>query len=240
MRPARGGRFFSRGTRLLARPAPRKVPTIADMDPCADDLIPTRQSLLSRLKDWEDDDSWRRFFDTYWRLIYSFSVKRGLAHAEAEEVVQETVLAVARNIGKFNYQPEVCTFKTWLLQITRSKIANQYAKRARQPPLIEFDLDPSDGTSFLNRLPDARQEEQAERAWDEEWQKNLMEAAIARVKQRVSIEQYQMFDLFVLKQWPARDVARMLGVTLAHVYVAKHRVSKLIRKEVAVLEARGV
>jgi len=49
-----------------------------------------------------------------------------------------------------------------------------------------------------------------DKTWDEEWQKNLMEAAITRVKRRVSIEQYQMFDLFVLKQWPARDVAKTL------------------------------
>lgn len=67
-----------------------------------------------------------------------------------------------------------------------------------------------------------------------------MDAAIQRVKRRVSIEQYQMFDLFVLKQWPARDVADALGVTIAHVYVAKHRISKLIRKEVEALESKGV
>jgi len=67
-----------------------------------------------------------------------------------------------------------------------------------------------------------------------------MDAAIQRVKRRVSIEQYQMFDLFVLKQWPARDVAKALGVTVGHVYVAKHRLSKLVRNEVAALEAKGV
>ena len=48
-----------------------------------------------------------------------------------------------------------------------------------------------------------------------------------------------MFDLFVLKEWPAGDVAKTLGVTIAHVYVAKHRISKLIRKEVELLEKKG-
>lgn len=51
---------------------------------------------------------------------------------------------------------------------------------------------------------------------------------------------YQIFDLFVLKDWPAKDVAKTLGVTIAHVYVAKHRIAKLIRKEVAALEAKGI
>jgi hypothetical protein len=46
--------------------------------------------------------------------------------------------------------------------------------------------------------------------------------------------------LFVLKQWPARDVAKTLGVTIARVYVTKHHISKLVRKEVEALEAKGV
>ncbi|MCB1125016.1 MAG: sigma-70 family RNA polymerase sigma factor [Verrucomicrobiae bacterium] len=204
---------------------------------CAEDLIPTRGSLLSRLKDWEDGESWRTFFDTYWRLIYHFALRNGLAHQEAQEVVQETVVAVAKNIGKFRYDPKVCRFKTWLLGVTRSKIANQFARRARQPLAADArGPDDSRTTPLLDRLPDEQPDPLA-RTWDQEWQKNLMDAAIRRVKRRVSIEQYQMFDLFVLKEWPASEVARTLGVTIGHVYVAKHRVSKLVRKEVEAIEA---
>lgn len=209
-------------------------------DECPEDLIPTRASLLGRLKDWEDKESWRTFFDTYWRLIYGFAIQRGLRHEEAQEVVQETVVAVAKNIARFNYDPQVCAFKTWLLGVTRSKIANQFARRARQPTFAsEAEWDDARDTALLDRIPDEGGG-QWEQAWDEEWQKNLMEAAINRIKRRVSIEQYQMFDLFVLKQWPARDVARTLNVTVAHVYVAKHRIGKLIRKEVEALQAKGV
>ena len=208
-------------------------------DDCPEDLIPTRKSLLGRLKDWEDNESWRDFFNTYWKLIYNFAMQRGLGHEEAQEVVQETVVAVAKSIGKFQYDPKVCAFKTWLLGVTRSKIANQFSKRARQPVAVApAQADDSGATSLLNRLPD-EQAGQWEQVWDTEWQKNLMDAAVQRVKRRVSIEQFQMFDLFVLKQWPARDVAKTLGVTVAHVYVAKHRIAKLIRKEVAALESRG-
>ncbi|MBE0541539.1 MAG: sigma-70 family RNA polymerase sigma factor [Verrucomicrobia bacterium] len=206
-------------------------------DDCPEDLIPTRGSLLSRLKNWEDGESWRTFFDTYWKLIYGFALQRGLSYEEAQEVVQETVVAVAKHIGKFHYDPKVCAFKTWLLGVTRSKIANQFARRARNPAASSSRED-SSATPLLHQIPD-EQSGQWDKAWDEEWQKNLMEAAIHRVKRRVSIEQYQMFDLFVLKQWPARDVAKTLGVTIAHVYVAKHRISKLVRQEVAALEVKG-
>ncbi len=209
-------------------------------DRCPADLIPTRGSLLSRLKNWEDNESWRSFFETYWRLIYNFSLRNGLTHEEAQEAVQETVVAVAKSIGKFQYDPKVCRFKTWLLSVTRSKIANQLARRARQPARWD-DVQPSDSgsTPLLNQMPEGRTDPQ-EQTWDEEWQKNLMDAAISRVKRRVSIEQYQMFDLFVLKRWSAGDVAKTLGVTIGHVYVAKHRISKLIRKEIEALEAKGV
>jgi len=205
---------------------------------CPEDLIPTRKSMLGRLKNWEDNESWRTFFDTYWKLIYGFAIQRGLTHQEAQEVVQETVVAVAKSIGKFQYDPKVCAFKTWLLGVTRSKIANQFAHRARHPA-VTTSPDDSNSTPILHQHRDG-QSGQWDTAWDEEWQKNLMEAAITRVKRRVSIEQYQMFDLFVLKQWPARDVAKTLGVTIAHVYVTKHRLAKLIRKEVEALEAKGI
>ena len=57
--------------------------------------IATRASLLVRLKDREDQASWQEFFDTYWRLIYSVATKAGLNDAEAQDVVQETVISVA-------------------------------------------------------------------------------------------------------------------------------------------------
>lgn len=208
-------------------------------DNCPEDLIPTRKSLLGRLKDWRDNESWQDFFDTYWKLIYGFAIKRGLTHQEAEEAVQETVLAVAKGIPGFEYDPGRCSFKTWLLTVTQSKIANQYAKRARGPTIVPA-ADDSRTTPLMERFSDEAGRQQWEGAWDNEWRKNLMDAAIQRVKRRVSIEQFQMFDLFVLKSWPARDVAATLGVSVAHVYVAKHRVAKLIKKEAAFLEERGV
>jgi RNA polymerase sigma factor (sigma-70 family) len=204
-----------------------------------EDLIPTRKSLLGRLQDWQDNESWRAFFDTYWKLIYNFALQRGLLHAEAEEVVQETFLAVAKNIARFQYNPNVCSFKSWLLTVTRSKIANQFEKRARRPAAASPEHEDPTQTPLLERLPDEAAQAQWEHAWEEEWQKNLMEAAIRWVKARVSTEYFQMFDLFVIKGWPAREVAKTLGVTIAHVYVAKHRLTRLIRKEIETLERKG-
>ena len=98
------------------------------------DLIPTRESLLSRLKDWEDRESWQDFFDTYWKLIYTIARKAGLNDAEAQDIVQETVISVAKNIEGFRYDRARCSFKTWMLQLTRWRIINQLKKR----PLLPF------------------------------------------------------------------------------------------------------
>ena len=58
--------------------------------------LATRRSLLSRLKESNAEESWREFLDTYWRLIYTTALGAGLTDAEAQEVVQETVLTVGQ------------------------------------------------------------------------------------------------------------------------------------------------
>src|SRR5215470_5738405 len=96
------------------------------------DPIPTRHSLLNRLKDWGDQTSWQEFFDTYWPLIYNVATKTGLSDAEAQDVVQETVIAVARKIGEFKADPAHGSFSAWLMQLTRWRIADQFRKRQKE------------------------------------------------------------------------------------------------------------
>src|SRR5215510_6020274 len=98
----------------------------------AHDLIPTRKSLLNRLKDWEDQESWQDFFDTYWKLIYGVAAKAGLSDDEAQEVVQETIIRVARKMPNFKYDPAVGSFKSWLLHTTDWCINDQFRKRVTE------------------------------------------------------------------------------------------------------------
>ena len=145
---------------------------------------------------------------------------------------------MARNIGEFKYDPGVFSFKTWLLQVTRSRLLNQLRKERRHASGRAENPNDASGTSYLERLPDPCGN-RLEALWDEEWAKNLMDAAIQRVKKRVEIEQFQMFDFYVLRKWPVRKVADTLKVNVGRVYLAKHRVSKLVREEIEKLEARG-
>ncbi len=198
-----------------------------------EEFIPTRYTLLSRLRDWEDNESWKDFFDTYWRLIYSVARKSGLTDAEAQDVVQETVISVAKHIHKFRRDRKLGSFKGWLRNLTRWRIADQLRKRTSLAPAPELS-DPTESTllKFLPELP----EQSSDLRWEEEWRANLLQAAIARVKQRVREEQYQIFDLQVLRQWPVSRITSTLGVSAARVYLAKHRVAALIKKEVRALK----
>ena len=198
-------------------------------------LLATRLSLIERLADWNDQARWQEFFDTYWRLIYNVARKSGLTDSEAQEVVQETVITIAKSIGK--YDRKAGSFKGWLLNTTRWRIADQFRKRepAEMKPLVRPDA--GRDTATIERIAgvDGRQ---METAWDQEWERNLFQAALERVKKKVAARQFQIFECCVIKRWSAARVAETLRVNVAQVYLAKHRVSGLMKKEVAALAKR--
>src|SRR5438067_1481965 len=96
--------------------------------------LETRPSLLQRLKAGDDAQSWQDFYRIYSGLIRFFAQKAGLTADEAEEVIQETAIGVAQGLPEFVYDPKVCQFKTWLLNLTRWRIQNQLRKRPRVTP----------------------------------------------------------------------------------------------------------
>src|SRR5215468_5251900 len=93
--------------------------------------LQTHWSLIERLKDWGDEESWQDFFNTYRGLIYGVALKAGLSETEAQEVVQETLIAVAKKMPDFKCDPASGSFKGFLLQITGRRIADQYRKRSQ-------------------------------------------------------------------------------------------------------------
>jgi RNA polymerase sigma-70 factor (ECF subfamily) len=201
------------------------------------DSMATRASLLARLKDWDDQGSWQEFFDTYWQLIHRVALKSGLTETEAQEAVQETLLAVAQNIKAFDYDRTRCSFKSWLMLIARQRIIWQLRKRLPGQQTGMMIDESTSRTATVERVPDPNAVG-LDQVWEEEWQRSIMSLALERVKRLVSSRQYQIFDLYVQQSWPPRDVAKTLRINVAQVYLAKHRVSHLLRKEVKKLEPR--
>ena len=209
--------------------------------------LETRPSLLQRLKSGDDPQSWQVFYKTYGGLIRFFAEKAGLTADEAEEVVQETAIGVARRLPEFTYDPRVCRFKTWLLNLVRWRIQDQLRKRkvgqayglsgaGKMPALPSDD---SSSTATIERVPDPTIPEFGAE-WDVAWEKNLLERALNHVRERIDERQFQVFDLYVAKGWPATDVAQTLGITVARVYLTKHRVSALLKKELRMLEKAAI
>jgi len=90
-------------------------------------------------------------------------------------------------------------------------------------------------TAVIDRFEDPKGDLLA-RLWDVEWRNNIADAALARVKAQVSPKQYQIFHYYVIKQWDAKKVQDYLNVSMAQVYLAKHRVGSVLKKELARLE----
>jgi RNA polymerase sigma-70 factor (ECF subfamily) len=197
---------------------------------------PTRSSLLERLRDWKDHGTWLRFFETYWKLIYGFARRAGLTDAEAQDAVQETIITVSRKIEGFRYDTQKGHFKGWLLTIARWRIADQFRKRqGAEAQSQAYAIADETGRLAVERLQD-QSCDPLQTIWDEEWKKNLIDAAISRVKRQVDPKQFQIFDCYVIQKWPPRQVADELKVTQGRVYLAKHRIGILIRREIHRLE----
>jgi RNA polymerase sigma factor (sigma-70 family) len=202
----------------------------------APSTLRTRPTLLFRLRDWQDEASWGEFYRLYHHFIYSCARRAGLAHADAEEVAQDVFKRVAETIHEFESDPARGSFRGWLLNLTRWRIADKYRARKpheNQPPSSSA---PHDGrTGTIERLP-AGDDDGA--VWEQEWQKSLLDTALDRLARRVPAKQFQIFDLYRRQDWSVLRVARELGVNPATVYVVSHRLTKQLKTEVARLSAQ--
>lgn len=187
--------------------------------------VDTWPSLLARLRDADDRQSWRCFFARYWRLIYSFARRCGLPPSDAEDVVQEVVTEVFKAMPRFRYDPQKGRFRAFLLTITQHKVTDHFRGTARHPAVS---LEPGDQTQELTR-PLRPSDPQAEAAWQRDWDYNAFQLCLDQVAQEVDPKTFQAFQLYALEGWKAADTAQFLGLSLASVYVSKTRVIQRLR-----------
>ena len=198
------------------------------------EFLPTSTELLRRLKDFDDNKSWQEFVDAYSGLILGVAIKSGLSHSEAEEVVQETLIEVAKRIKDFKYNPSG-SFKAWLLQNTRWRIAEQFGERT---PGAKGDTRTGDGskrTKAIERIPNPTGYD-LDGQWDSEWREHKQKTALEKVRKKVSAKHYQIFDSLVIKGWPVEQVCRILRVTDHQVFKVKSRIKQMLIKEAERLE----
>lgn len=184
----------------------------------------TDPSLIEAVKDWRDDANWREFFDRYSPAIRRHACASGLSEAEAEDVVQETMLKVARYLPSFKYDRTVCKFRSWLNQIVNQRIFEALHRR-RRSSFSEVSLDQLREVVHATEVPTGDPVVQAE------IDHRLLEACLARVRARAKPRHWQVFEAHALHGLSAEETARRYDTTSANVWVVRHRIVKALRTE---------
>jgi RNA polymerase sigma factor (sigma-70 family) len=178
---------------------------------------PTRASLLQRVKNPRDNESWREFFGIYQPLLYRYSRARGLNREMAEEVAQQCMALLTEKMPAFEYSREKGGFKYWLRRIANNKI-NDYFKKKKIPVAQTGDF----------RRPQHR-ETSADELWEREWQKKHLKYCLKLIKDDVSPTTYQAFEYHVLAGWSVEKVSEVLEMSVDQVYTAKSRITRRLR-----------
>lgn len=199
----------------------------------------TRKTLIARLKNWEDQKTWDEFYQIYWRLIYSVGLKAGLNADDAFDIVQDTILAIAKqNAEGRGYDATKGSFKVWLLQITRWRIKDKWRDYQKQPlehKAEQKEDDPLESYDRVGQLDQAH----FDLYWDEEWKQHLLDETLREVKLEVSPQHYQLFAASVFDDLSMAEIKANFGVSASQVYLAKHRVSKVFKKHYKSIQERS-
>ena len=184
----------------------------------------TRASLLLRLRDPHDGTAWQDFVDLYVPVVYGYARKQGLQDADAADLTQDVLCAVAGAVGRLEYDPRRGSFRNWLFTVVRRKLSNWRRDRRAGP---NGRGDP-DGQQLLEQWP--APEEGA--AWDAEWEQQVFTWACQQVRRDVPAVHWQAFWRTVVEGRSGKEVAAELGLTLAAVYHARSRIRARLKEMV--------
>jgi len=183
----------------------------------------TSVTLLEGLRNPRDDGAWQRFTQRYQPMVLAFATKLGLDDADAQDASQETMLAFVTGYRAGAYQQQKGRLRSWLFGVAYHKVRGIQRRRGRERALADY----SDGTSLLAAVgsPDG-----AEDLWQVEWERAVLRACMAEAAQHFDAATLQAFELYVLDEVPADDVAHRLGLSRNAVYVGKNRVLTRLRE----------
>jgi len=178
--------------------------------------VETRVTLLHRITDPADQRAWEEFTKLYAPLVYAFATRRGLQHADAADVTQDVLSAVARAIHRFEYNRNRGTFRSWLYTIVRRRLAGFFDDIARVRRNYE-----GEQLYNLDNHPAAAEEEER---WDQEFRTHIFQQATERAREEFSEKIWLAFSLTAMDGISVMDAGRKLQMRPGAVYVARHRV----------------
>jgi RNA polymerase sigma-70 factor (ECF subfamily) len=186
----------------------------------------TSISLLEHLAGAPTDDDWRRLNDLYQPLLRAWMARAGVAASDVDDLVQEVLLVVFREVAEFKRRRQGA-FRAWLRTILAHR-ARDHFRGQKYRPTATGDSD------FLRRLDELESPDSAlSRLWDREHDEHVAAALLQRVQGDFVPATWQAFRRHVLEGEPAAQVAEALGPSLNSVLLAKSRVLKRVRQELA-------
>jgi RNA polymerase sigma-70 factor (ECF subfamily) len=183
----------------------------------------TRPSLLVRIRNAKDQEAWSQFVDIYAPLVYAYARRYGLQDADAADLTQDVLRAVARAANKLVYDAERGTFRGWLFTVTRNKLRNFHASQGRHCR----GAGDTDVQNLLNQHA-APDDDSAE--WDAEFERSQFNWVADQVRTEVQESTWLAFWQTAVEGRSGKEVAATLDMTVAAVYLAKSRVMARLKE----------
>ena len=187
--------------------------------------VPTRPSLLFRMKDFGDRQAWEEFHGLYSPLLYRYATRRGLPPEDAEEIRDECLMIIARKISAFDYDRQRGTFKGWMFRIAHGLVVDWIRRRRTAGADVEQ----------MARVPDPHPS--PEEVWDTQWKEEHLRYCFRMVRSEVCETTWQAFNLLLFSQCSVEEVCERLSINANQVYKAKSRILARIRRRWEDLES---
>jgi RNA polymerase sigma-70 factor (ECF subfamily) len=194
-------------------------------------LPETRASLILRLPDAADVLAWDEFAAVYGPLVYRLARRQGLQPADADDLVQEVLSAVARSVEGWLNSGHRGPFRAWLLRIAKNTAINFLTRRKHQPLGVG-----GNEPGWLSQQADPASE--ASGGFDLEYRRELFRWAAEQVRDVVSDATWQAFWRTSIDEQTVADVAGELQMSVGSVYIAKSRVMARLRELVRGFEEK--
>ena len=193
----------------------------------------THATLLGRLRrNPSDQAAWREFVEHYGPRIYGWCRKWSLQEADAQDVTQNVLLRLSQKMSAFAYDPSL-SFRAWLKTLTHHAWSDYIQARQR----------PGGGTGdsgVEDLLLSVESRDDLVKHLEEEFDRELLREAMAQVRLRVAPQTWDAFRLTALEGLSGAEVSARIGMQVAQVFVAKYRVQRMLRAEVARLEGSAL
>jgi RNA polymerase sigma factor (sigma-70 family) len=190
----------------------------------------TSPSLFELLRqDPRNQSAWTTFADRYGRLIHHWCTRWGLQQDDAEDVTQNVLLQVSRQMGRFEYDPNG-SFRAWLKTVAYRAWCDFLSQRSRRNDHGSGD------SAVLQMLNSVEARDGFLEQLEEEWNRELLEEAMRRVRARVRPPTWEAFRLMTQEDLSGQETATKLGMNVGTVWVAKSKVQKMLYEEIQKLD----